>query len=69
MDRLLAMQTFVEIVARGSLTAAAEALDRSQPTVVRTLQALESHLGVRLLRRTTSRMSLTPEVQNYLGRY
>lgn len=68
MDRLIAMQTFVEIVARGSLTAAAEALDRSQPTVVRTLQALESHLGVRLLRRTTRRMSLTPEGRDYLER-
>lgn len=68
MDRLAAMRTFVEIVDRGSLTAAAEALDRSQPTVVRTLAALERHLGALLLRRTTRRMSLTPEGQDYLAR-
>lgn len=68
MDRLTAMRTFVEIVDRGSLSAAADALDRSQPTVVRTLAALEKHLGVVLLRRTTRRMSLTPEGHDYLER-
>jgi DNA-binding transcriptional LysR family regulator len=67
-DRLTAMRTFVEIVDRGSLTAAAEAMDRSQPTVVRTLAALETHLGARLLHRTTRRMSLTPEGREYLER-
>lgn len=68
MDRLVAMQTFVEIVDRGSLTAAAESLNRSQPTIVRTLAALEKHLGIQLLRRTTRRMSLTPEGRDYLER-
>lgn len=68
MDRLAAMRAFVEIVDRGSLTAAAEALGRSQPTMVRTLAALETHLGTRLLRRTTRRMSLTPEGRDYLER-
>jgi DNA-binding transcriptional LysR family regulator len=68
MDRLGAMRTFVEIVERGSLTAAAESLDRSQPSVVRSLAALEKHLGALLLRRTTRRMSLTPEGQDYLER-
>lgn len=62
------MRTFVEIVDRGSLTAAAESLDRSQPSVVRSLAALEKHLGALLLRRTTRRMSLTPEGQDYLER-
>jgi DNA-binding transcriptional LysR family regulator len=62
------MRAFVEIVDRGSLTAAAEALDRSQPTMVRTLAALEAHLGARLLHRTTRRMSLTPEGRDYLER-
>ena len=62
------MRAFIEIVDRGSLTAAAEALDRSQPTMVRTLATLESHLGVRLLRRTTRRMSLTSEGRDYLER-
>lgn len=68
MDRLAAMRTFIEIVDRGSLTAAAEALDRSQPAVVRTLAALEKHLGALLLRRTTRRMSLTTEGQEFLER-
>lgn len=68
MDRLAAMRAFVEIVDRGSLTAAAEALDRSQPAIVRTLAALEAHLGATLLRRTTRRLSLTPEGRDYLER-
>lgn len=68
MDRLIAMRTFVEIVDQGSLTAAADTLDRSQPAVVRTLAALEAHLGTLLLRRTTRRMSLTPEGRDYLAR-
>jgi DNA-binding transcriptional LysR family regulator len=68
MDRLLAMRTFVEIVDGGSLTAAAGAMNRSVPAVVRTLAGLESMLGVTLLRRTTRRMSLTPEGHEYLGR-
>ncbi len=68
MDHLAAMRAFVEIVERGSLTAAAEALDRSQPAIVRTLAALEAHLGTLLLRRTTRRMSLTPEGREYLER-
>ena len=68
MDTLSAMRTFVAIVDGGSLTAAAEVLDRSQPAVVRSLAGLEAHLGARLLQRTTRRMSLTPEGSDYLER-
>jgi len=68
MDKLLAMRSFVAIVDHGSLTAAADALDRSLPTMVRILAALEEDLGARLLRRTTRRMSLTAEGQDYLER-
>lgn len=68
MDRLQAMQTFADIVDAGSLTAAAERRGCSVPTVVRTLAALETLLGTRLLRRTTRRMSLTAEGREYLGR-
>ena len=56
MDKLAAMATFVRIVERGSLTAAAAALDTSLPSVVRSLAALERELGVRLLNRTTRRL-------------
>jgi DNA-binding transcriptional LysR family regulator len=68
MDKLAAMAAFVEIVDRGSLTAAAEALGKAQPTMVRSLANLEAHLGVRLLRRTTRRLALTPEGRDYLER-
>jgi len=65
MDKLRAMQTFVRIVETGSLTRAAEAMDTSLPSVVRTLAALEAALGVRLLNRTTRRLSLTDEGREY----
>ncbi len=68
MDRILAMQAFVTIVDSGSLSAAADVLDTSLPTVVRTLAALERNLGVRLLNRTTRRLSLTDEGKLYLDR-
>jgi DNA-binding transcriptional LysR family regulator len=68
MDRLQAMTTFVQIVDRGSLTAAADALDTSLPSVVRTLASLERHLGVRLLNRTTRRIHLTDEGAQFLER-
>ncbi|MEQ8661492.1 MAG: LysR family transcriptional regulator, partial [Gammaproteobacteria bacterium] len=65
MDKLAAMRTFVEIVERGSLTAAAAALDRAPPTIVRTLAQLEDALGVRLIQRTTRSMTLTAEGRAY----
>lgn len=68
MNTLLAMATFVRIVEKGSLTAAAAALDTSLPSVVRSLAALERHLGVRLLNRTTRRIHLTDEGTQYLER-
>ena len=68
MDKLLAMTTFVRIVDKGSLTAAAEALDKSLPSVVRTLAALEKTLDVQLLNRTTRRIALTDEGRQYLER-
>src|SRR4030088_2431226 len=60
------MAVFVRIVEAGSLTAAANALDTSLPTVVRTLAALERELGVSLLNRTTRRIHLTDEGAQYL---
>src|SRR5215471_13548150 len=68
MDKLTAMKTFVRIVEAGSLTAAADSLDTSLPTVVRTLAGLESVLGVSLLKRTTRRLHLTDEGAQYLER-
>jgi DNA-binding transcriptional LysR family regulator len=68
MNKLLAMGTFAAIVDHGSLTAAAQVLNTSLPTVVRTLAALERELGVRLLNRTTRRIALTQEGTYYLER-
>lgn len=65
MDKLRAMQSFARIVERGSLTAAAESLRVSLPSMVRSLAALEAGLGVRLINRTTRRMALTNEGREY----
>ena len=62
------MTTFVRIVETGSLTAAANALDTSLPSVVRILATLERQLGVSLLNRTTRRIHLTDEGAQYLDR-
>jgi DNA-binding transcriptional LysR family regulator len=66
MDKLQAMAVFVQIVERGSLTAAAEALDKSLPSVVRILASLEETLQVRLFNRSTRRIALTEEGRIYL---
>lgn len=58
----------MRIVDSGSLTAAADALDVSAPSVVRTLAALERSVGVRLLNRTTRRSSLSDEGREYYER-
>jgi DNA-binding transcriptional LysR family regulator len=68
MDKLRAMQTFVQIADAGSLTAAARALDSSLPAVVRSLAAYEAHLGVRLFNRTTRRIALTDDGRRHLER-
>lgn len=68
MDKLRAMAAFVQIVERGSLTAAAGALGTSLPSTVRTLAALERSLGARLLNRTTRRIALTDEGRAYYDR-
>ncbi len=66
MDKLKAMQAVVSIADKGSLTAAAVALNSSPPAVVRTLAALEAYLGIRLFNRTTRCISLTEEGRHYI---
>lgn len=68
MDRFRAMQAFIRIVDGGSLSAASRALGVSLPAMVRTLGALEEHLGTRLLNRTTRRISLTDAGRQYYER-
>jgi DNA-binding transcriptional LysR family regulator len=59
MDRFDSLHTFVAVVEAGSFSAAAVRLDRAKSAVSRQLAALEAHLGVQLLNRTTRRLSLT----------
>lgn len=53
------MRVFVEIVDRGSISAAADALDMSRAMASRYLDGLESWLGARLLHRTTRKLALS----------
>ncbi len=60
--------TVLQAIARaGSLAGAARALHHSQPTVAHHLAALESHLGVSLVTRTTRGATLTDLGQLFLG--
>lgn len=56
---------FVLLVRKGSLSAAAQELNLSPPAVSKRLAKLEDRLGVRLLNRTTRRISLTSEGDAY----
>ena len=60
------MRVFTKVVAAGSLSAAARELGSSPAVISRTLAALESRLGVRLVNRTTRRLHLTEEGAGYL---
>lgn len=66
MDRLTALKVFTTIVERGSMTAAADQLDMSRAMVTRYLNEVESWMGVRLLHRTTRRLSLTSQGEEAL---
>lgn len=61
MDRFLEMQAFVAVVDAGSFVGGADALQMSKSAISRVVSDLESRLGVRLLHRTTRRLSLTRE--------
>ena len=67
MDKRKTMANFIRIVENGSLSSAAEATGQSVASLVRSLAALERHLGVRLLNRSTRRMALTVEGEEYLA--
>ncbi len=68
MDRFLEMQTFTRVVDAGSFVGAAESLGLSKAAISRHVNELESRLGVRLLHRTTRRLSLTSEGEVFLAR-
>lgn len=65
-DHLSDVETFVTVVERGSLTAAAVALSTTPSVVSRALARLEARLGTLLLRRTTRSLGLTDAGRLYL---
>jgi DNA-binding transcriptional LysR family regulator len=66
MDRLRQMESFVAVATRGSLTAAAQAEGVAPAVMGRRIDALEARLGVKLLVRTTRRITLTHEGAAFL---
>jgi LysR family transcriptional activator of dmlA len=66
-DAASEMDFFVLVARHGSLAAAARALDLSPPAATKRLAQMESRLGVRLVNRTTRRISLTAEGETYLA--
>jgi DNA-binding transcriptional LysR family regulator len=68
MDRFLEMQSFSAVVDAGSFVKAAEALGLPKAAMSRYVADLETRLGVRLLHRTTRRLSLTEEGEVFYAR-
>lgn len=68
MDRLQTMQVYVHIVEGGSFTRAAEALQLHRPAVSKAVQQLEQELGIRLLNRSTRKVSTTAEGEEFYKR-
>ncbi|MFQ2082084.1 LysR family transcriptional regulator [Aeromonas veronii] len=60
------MGLFATVVEQGSFTRAAELLGMPKSSVSQKISRLESQLGVRLLQRTTRRLSLTPQGELYV---
>lgn len=68
MDKYQEMRVFTAVVDAGSFVAAGEALGMSKAAVSRYVSELELRLGVRLMHRTTRKLSLTPEGEVFLVR-
>ena len=68
MDRFEEIRVFTGVVDAGSFIGAAGTLEMSKAAVSRYVAELESRLGVRLLHRTTRKLSLTPEGEIFHAR-
>lgn len=66
MDRLQAMQLFVRVAELSSFTAVAQQMGVARSVVTRQIAALEQHLGLQLMARSTRRLALTPAGAVYL---
>ncbi|MBU2872181.1 LysR family transcriptional regulator [Colwellia sp. E2M01] len=67
MDRLEVMSMLIKVVEVGSFSAASKALNIPLPTLSRKISELEKQLGIRLLHRTTRKLSLTASGVDYLA--
>ena len=68
MDRFQEMRVFAAVVEAGSFVGASDAMAMSKPAVSRYVRDLEARLGVRLLQRTTRKLSLTDEGSAFYAR-
>jgi DNA-binding transcriptional LysR family regulator len=68
LDRFASLQSFAKVVESGSFARAAERLSLSTSALSRQVAELEAHLDVRLLNRTTRRLSLTEAGQGFYER-
>lgn len=68
MDKFQEMRVFSAVVEASSFVAAADSLGMSKAAVSRYVSELEQRLGVRLMHRTTRKLSLTPEGEVFLAR-
>lgn len=68
MDQFLAIRVFARVVEAGTFTRAADSLTMPKATVTKLVQGLEAHLRVKLLQRTTRRVTVTPEGASYYER-
>ncbi|MCZ2720280.1 LysR family transcriptional regulator [Marinomonas sp. 15G1-11] len=59
MDKLTAARVFIDVAYSNSFTLTADKLNMSRPMVTRYIETIEDWLGVRLLHRTTRKISLT----------
>lgn len=66
MDQFKQISTFVEVISKGSLSAAARSEGIAPAMIGRRLDALEKRLGVKLLQRTTRKIALTNEGFSFL---
>ena len=68
MDHLLAIKVFCRVVEAGTFSRAADLLDIPKSTVTKLVQELEAHLQLKLLHRTTRRVTVTMEGAAYYER-
>jgi LysR family transcriptional regulator for bpeEF and oprC len=67
-NQIQAMRVFVRVVEAGTFTGAANSMRMPKATVTKLVQGLESHLRIKLLNRTTRRVTVTPDGSAYYER-